>query len=162
MTPADTPSSRAEDATGSTRRNDPPHRVFVYGTLKAGFRNAHVNQGRRLGAAWQTVQPHPLHIIGPRRLPWLLDRPGQGQAVRGEVYALDDAALLRMDALERLDTPGWYERRRIAVRPAEGGEVIEAWVYFGSEAGFSGAVSHAGPLAAYGPDHERQHPPEAA
>ena len=141
--------------------SDRVHHVFVYGTLKAGFRNAHVNEGRPVGDAWVTMQPHPLHIIGRRRLPWLLDRPGQGLPVQGEVVSVDDAGLARMDALERLDDPTWYVRRRIAVAPAHGGPAVEAWVYFGSEAGFAGATVHAGPLHAYTREHERDHPPES-
>jgi gamma-glutamylaminecyclotransferase len=137
------------------------HLVFVYGTLKAGFRNAHVNEGQPVGRDWATVRPHPLYIIGRRRLPWLLDRPGEGHAVQGELVAVDDAGLARMDALERLDDPTWYLRRRVTVAPVEGGAPQDAWVYFGSEAGFLGAPVHAGPLPAYTRALELQHPPES-
>lgn len=140
---------------------DAPHLVFVYGTLKAGFRNAHVNEGRPVGRSWSTVRPYPLYIIGRRRLPWLLDRPGEGQPVEGEVVAVNEAGLARMDALERLDDPTWYVRRRITVVPVDGGEPQDAWVYFGSEAGFAGATVHAGPLSAYTRSLEAQHPPES-
>jgi gamma-glutamylcyclotransferase (GGCT)/AIG2-like uncharacterized protein YtfP len=36
------------------------HTIFVFGTLKQGFRNFHVNRDRRLGGDVVTVQPHPL------------------------------------------------------------------------------------------------------
>jgi gamma-glutamylaminecyclotransferase len=130
------------------------HPVFVFGTLKQGFRNFHVNRGRRVGGDVVTVQPHPLYIIGPYHLPWLLPRPGEGLPVVGQLFEVDDATLADMDRLERLDDPLWYQRRRIAVRshPGQPGDAaIEAWVYFGSEAGFAGAQRHAGPLAEYTP-----------
>ena len=50
------------------------HRIFVFGTLQEGHRNFHVNRGTRIGGDWVTAQPHPLYVIGPMRLPWLLNR----------------------------------------------------------------------------------------
>ncbi len=40
------------------------HRVFVYGTLKEGFRNFHVNRGTRLPGEFVTEQAFPLYVIG--------------------------------------------------------------------------------------------------
>ena len=126
------------------------HLIFVFGTLKQGFRNFHINRGRRLGGDVVTVQPHPLYVIGPLCLPWLLDRPGQGQPVVGQLFEVDEATLAAMDQLERVDDPQWYVRRRIAVLPHPGGgEPLQAWVYFGGEPGFAGAVQHVGPVAEY-------------
>ncbi len=129
------------------------NQLFVFGTLKEGFRNHPVNRGIRTPGVFETVQPYPLYIVGERRLPWLLDRPGQGLPVRGEVYTVSDAALQAMDALERVQDPGWYERRVVTLRPlAEPAHAMthrDCWVYFGSEAGFTVAQVHAGPLAEY-------------
>lgn len=128
------------------------HRIFVFGTLKQGFRNFHVNRGVRVGGEVITVQPYPLHIMGPRRLPWLLNRPGEGLPVIGQLFEVDEATLAAMDQLERVDDPLWYQRQRIDVRPhpdAADDAVIDAWVYFGSESGFAGQDVHAGPLAEY-------------
>jgi gamma-glutamylcyclotransferase (GGCT)/AIG2-like uncharacterized protein YtfP len=47
------------------------HRIFVYGTLKEGFRNHHVNLGTRLPGDFMTEQPFPLYVIGEFGLPWL-------------------------------------------------------------------------------------------
>lgn len=136
--------------------------IFVFGTLKQGFRNAHINRGRHVPGRYVTMVPYPLHIVGARCLPWLLDRPGQGRPVLGEVYAADAQALAEMDRLERIDTPAWYERRRIAVQVHPGaGPVLEPWVYFGSEAGFAGAELHAGPLAEYTLEHQGRYVPRA-
>ncbi|MBL8348785.1 MAG: gamma-glutamylcyclotransferase [Burkholderiaceae bacterium] len=126
------------------------HLIFVFGTLKQGFRNFHVNRGRRVGGDVVTVEPHPLYIVGPRCLPWLLERPGEGLPVVGQLFEVDDETLAAMDRLEQVDDPQWYVRRRIRVQPHPGGgEAIEAWVYFGGETGFAGAERHAGPIAEY-------------
>jgi gamma-glutamylcyclotransferase (GGCT)/AIG2-like uncharacterized protein YtfP len=109
-----------------------------------------------------SCRPHPLYIVGPRCLPWLLRRPGQGLVVAGELYEVTDDAMVQMDALERIDTPGWYQRERIEVCIDSGaGPVLEPWVYFGSETGFEGAQVHAGPLAEYLLEHQTRYPPEA-
>lgn len=147
------------------------HRIFVYGTLKQGFCNHHVNVGRRVGTAHATAVAYPLLVIGERCLPWLLNRPGQGVPVVGELYEVDDHGLALMDELEQIDEAGWYERVRITVRPCdaqgrpepggEGGADVETWVYFGSEAGAAGQVVHAGPLAAYTRELEARYRPRA-
>ena len=138
-----------------------PHLLFVFGTLKQGFRNAHVNRGRRLGGNFATVAAYPLLIMGPRCLPWLLDRPGEGLPVVGQVFEVDGQALAAMDVLERVDDPLWYRRQPIRVRPhppgdGAGAEAVDAFVYFGSEAGFEGQAVHAGPLAEYTLAHAAQ------
>ena len=73
-----------------------PHLIFVLGTLKQGCRNFHVNRGRRVGGDGVTSAPYPLYGIGPRHLPWLLDRPGQGQPVVGPLFEVDDDTLAAM------------------------------------------------------------------
>ena len=142
------------------------HRIFVFGTLQTGHRNFHINRGTLVGGQYVTAQPHPLYVIGPHRLPWLLNRPGQGLPVIGQLFEVDAATLADMDVLERLDDPLWYERRHISVRPhAAGGAAGPAgapaeqvWVYFGSEAGFADQDVHAGPLDHYSLSVAAQHP----
>lgn len=125
------------------------HPVFVYGTLKQGFPNFHINHGERVGAEFLTAQAFPMYIVGTRRLPWLVNRPGQGHQVLGQLYLVDDAALAAMDVLERVTDPGWYRRERIVLHPREGGEPVQAWVYFGSAERLQTDTVHAGPLAEY-------------
>ena len=62
-------------------------RVFVYGTLKQGFRNFHVNRGTRLPGAFVTVEAFPLYVIGPFALPWLVHEPGRGERIKGQHVA---------------------------------------------------------------------------
>ena len=131
------------------------HRVFVYGTLKQGFPNFHINEGRRVGGDFVTVERFPLWVLVEGGLPWLVPAPGQGEHVTGQVYEVDDAGLARMDVLEQIDEPGWYLRQRIRVAPAAGGEQIEPWVYFGDPQRAATAPKLFGPLAEYTAEHAR-------
>jgi gamma-glutamylaminecyclotransferase len=140
------------------------HLVFVYGTLKQGFRNFHINRGTRLPGEFVTVRPHALLIVGEFWLPWLLQeaRANTGQTeghhVVGQVYALDDAALAEMDKLEQIDEAGWYLRRRIEVQPRDGAAgaapALQPWVYFGSREGLAAGGKHLGPLPEYTLAHQ--------
>jgi gamma-glutamylaminecyclotransferase len=96
--------------------------VFVYGTLKQGFPNFARNSGRRLAGAYRTQQPYPLYVVqlpNEDRAPWLVDLPGQGNRVVGEVFAVDAALLAAMDAFEEVGLPGGYVRAEIAVEAAD-------------------------------------------
>lgn len=132
------------------------HLLFVYGSLKEGFPNFHVNRGQRLPGDYRTLQPHPLFVVGGR-LPCLLPLPGQGLRVRGQLFRVDDVALAKMDRLERVGEPGGYQRARIAVEridlPAP--TLHEAFVYLQDPALLDGPGPHLGPLAEYLPEHAR-------
>jgi gamma-glutamylaminecyclotransferase len=130
------------------------HRVFVYGTLKQGFRNFHVNRGTRLPGEFITEQAFPLYVIGEFGLPWLVHEPGRGHRVTGQVFEVDDEALAAMDVLERVDDAGWYSRRALAVRHAAGGDVQQVLAYFGSPARLATDAVHHGPLAEYTETHQ--------
>ena len=132
----------------------PPHRVFVYGTLKQGFRNFHVNRGARVAGEFVTVQPYPLWVIGEFGLPWLVHAPGEGHAVRGQLFEVDEATLAAMDVLERIHDTGWYTRRALAVRSVEGGAALRALAYFGDAERAAVDPVHHGPLPEYLPEHQ--------
>lgn len=129
------------------------HWVFVYGTLKSGFRNHGWNRARRLGR-YRTLERYPLWVLGPACLPWLSEQPGEGERVLGELFEATDAQLAQMDVLEELDRPDWYRRGRIALAPEGGGPAVEAWVYFGAAARAARETRHAGPLTEYTLDLE--------
>jgi len=130
------------------------HRVFVYGTLKQGFRNFHVNRGTRIGGDFVTVQAYPLYILGPFGLPWLVHEPGRGQPVVGQVFEVDDAGLAQMDWLERVNDADWYTRRPLDVQPVEGGSPLAAVAYFGSAMRVASETVHHGPLSEYTNAHQ--------
>lgn len=90
--------------------------VFVYGTLKDGFPNYTVNKGELFGR-YLTEQAYPLLLVGDRFTPWLVDSPGQGERVSGEVYEVTPEQLAAMDRLERIDQPDGYQRKIIRVVP---------------------------------------------
>lgn len=123
-------------------------KIFVYGTLKQGFRNAHWNEARLLGR-YRTRERFPLLVLGAACLPWLSEEPGRGEFVVGELYEANAAQLARMDELEELDKPEWYRRAEIELEPEGGGEPVTAWVYFGSPARAARETVQAGPLTEY-------------
>ena len=90
-----------------------PIRLFVYGTLKAGFPNHHLNTGRRVPGRFVTCQAYPMYVVrlpAEDRTPWLMNQPGQGQPVHGEVYEVDEADLPAIDRLEEVGQPTGYEQ----------------------------------------------------
>ena len=100
--------------------------LFVYGTLQKGGCYHSLLQKTRaafLGPA-RLSTPYPLLLA---RYPCLLDLPGRGYRVLGEVYRLGRSPdWLSIDKLE--DHPREYRRR---LEPVEiGGERLEAWTYF--------------------------------
>src|SRR5215210_2379914 len=82
-------------------------RVFVFGTLKRGFplHDCGLRQARFLGA-YRTCQRYPMMVAGPWFAPMMLDRPGIGFQVKGELYEVNAAALAVLDALESVGKPG--------------------------------------------------------
>lgn len=133
-----------------------PTLVFTYGTLKEGFCNHGVNDGVRVPGDFETAECYPLYLVGPFFLPWLVQDPGQGFRVAGQLYEVDAEALARMDALERIDEPNWYERVEIGVRerhrdvPRE----VAAQVYFGRKQRLAMETVHLGPMAEYTLDQD--------
>jgi gamma-glutamylaminecyclotransferase len=138
------------------------HQVFVYGTLKQGFRNFHINHGRRVPGEFVTVQPHVLLIVGDYWLPWLLEEsransgPREGLRVVGQIYEVDEAGLAAMDKLEQIDEDGWYQRKRVEVKPRgdDDAPALLPWVYFGSREGLARERKHLGPVAEFTEAHQ--------
>lgn len=126
--------------------------VFVFGTLKAGFPNFAVNRGRRVGGVYRTVQPHPLYLMGERCVPWMIDVPGSGQCVAGELYEVDDAALAAMDELEGVGRADGYHRKALQVQ-AENATVVMAQVYTKHTEQVTQGDVREGPLAEYTLEH---------
>ncbi|XP_067004520.1 putative gamma-glutamylcyclotransferase CG2811 isoform X2 [Anabrus simplex] len=111
------------------------HKVFVYGTLKCGEPNHHWLTDKSKGIAKyfckaETVKNYPLVIGTKYNIPFLLDSPGCGNNVIGEVYEVDQPMLEQLDILE--DHPNFYVRRIEDVRVMDNKEglVINCWIYF--------------------------------
>lgn len=101
--------------------------MFVYGTLKRGGEYEWVMLkagGRYLGRA-QLTTPYPLILD---RYPCLLDEPGKGFKVTGEVYQVEQSSgWQHLDWLE--GHPQEYLRRKEPVL-LENGCATLAWTYF--------------------------------
>ena len=92
--------------------------VFVYGTLKRGAVNHHWLEG----ASWQgeaKLLGVLLHDLGPFPMAVI----GDGTAI-GEVYAVEEHGLARLDELEGY--PRLYDRQMLSLNDGR-----QAWVYLG-------------------------------
>ncbi|XP_046669482.1 putative gamma-glutamylcyclotransferase CG2811 isoform X2 [Homalodisca vitripennis] len=109
-------------------------KVFVYGTLKTGEPNHHwltkpENGHSKLVGEGMTLVKYPLVIASRYNIPFLLDVPGIGHNVSGEVYEIDEKMLSNLDILE--DYPSYYTRRlETIVMKAEGSIQEQCWTYF--------------------------------
>ncbi len=112
---------------------EPPrsHLVFVYGTLKSGFRNhgyLHDNDAPSVridrGGA-ETSEKYPMFA---RSIPYVLYHPGAGHHIRGELWKVSSQTLLILDRLE--GHPDAYECRLITA--CANNERHQAWLYFWS------------------------------
>ncbi|XP_068124096.1 gamma-glutamylaminecyclotransferase [Hyperolius riggenbachi] len=120
------------------------HRIFVYGTLKEGQPNYHIMTNRKHGKALfrgtgRTEDKYPLVIAEKANVPFLLEVPGTGHRIAGEIYMVDDQMLQFLDEFE--SCPDMYQRtiKRIEIlewggkedspeeRPAA--NTIECFVY---------------------------------
>ena|SRR5262252_1728934 len=125
--------------------------VFAYGTLKEGFPNFPSNRGARVPGAFLTVERFPFYLVGTRRVPWLVNAPGQGERIAGQVFQVNDAALDEMDLLEGVHASNGYRRMTIEVveRDKTGAVAFPALVYIKQPDQFARETICVGPLAEY-------------
>eukprot|EP00079_Xenopus_tropicalis_P011355 XP_002937126.1 PREDICTED: gamma-glutamylaminecyclotransferase [Xenopus tropicalis] len=96
--------------------------IFVYGTLKRGQPNHTVMTCYKHGKAvfkgmGKTVEKYPLVIAEEANIPFLLNIPGTGRRIIGEIYSVDDSMLQFLDDFE--GCPNWYQRT------SQGIEILE-------------------------------------
>lgn len=129
--------------------------VFVFGTLKEGFPNFGTNKGARVPGDFVTVQRYPLCLVGERHSPWLINTPGEGKHVIGQVFRVAPRLLAEIDALERVGEADGYERIQIQVRRLGGEQAAELSVhaYLKDARHLKEAPIMAGPLSEYKPEH---------
>lgn len=103
--------------------------LFVFGTLKRGFplHARGLSDGAFLGD-YRTVERFPMVIAGRWFAPMMLNEPGTGLRVSGELFEVSARAVKRLDELESVGRPGNF-RIRIEVEPFSGGKVISAFAY---------------------------------
>jgi gamma-glutamylaminecyclotransferase len=123
--------------------------LFVYGSLKQGFPNAHINTGRRVCGDFRTLQRLPFYLVGSGHLPCLVLQPGHGLQVLGQLFEVSAADLAAMDRLERVGEPQGYSRVCIEVQQVDDGRVFEADVYVQQASRLDPSNTLVGPLAEY-------------
>lgn len=100
------------------------HKLFVYGSLKAGQRNHGCLGNARFLLYGSTVNKYGLYDLG--------SFPAMTHAgnvnVCGEIYEIDDEILRRCDALE--GHPHFYKRELITVGVSHNMVVEDVWAYF--------------------------------
>ena len=129
------------------------HIVFVFGTLKEGFPNFATNRGTRVPGAFRTRQASPLYLVGERHTPWLVDLPGQGSQVAGQLFRVDDAVLAAMDRLERVTEADGYRRVQVELEGGEALDIRSAWAYLKPPAQLRLSEVRQGPLSEYALEH---------
>ena len=127
--------------------------IFVYGTLKEGFPNFHFNPGRRIPGTYRTRQALPFYVVQLRdedRAPWLVNKPGQGVQVSGQVFEVDAATLQSMDEFEEVGLPTGYVRVAVELEAVDdAGAVLQAHVYMKEEHQMVECLAVEGPFAEY-------------
>lgn len=107
-----------------------PALVFVYGTLKAGYRNNYILQTSRLLAKGCTVAKCRMYDAGFPVLRPRTAKPADHNApVWGEVYLVSDPNV--MASLDRLEGEGRMYHRRTKLIRLENGKVVRAQTYVG-------------------------------
>ncbi|KAB1215963.1 hypothetical protein CJ030_MR4G023637 [Morella rubra] len=95
------------------------HLIFTYGTLKHGFPNYPLMESliQRNDAVFLgphvTLRSYPL-VCGPHGIPFLINLPGSGHRITGELYSVSTCGLARLEELEGTAL-GHYERLPIQV-----------------------------------------------
>lgn len=133
--------------------------IFVYGSLKKGFVNEHVNTGRAVPGRYRTRERYPLYLLGEGHVPCLVDVPDHGEQIVGELYEVDDAGLARMDRLEEVGEPGGYERIEILVERTDAvasAPAQRAHVYVRHERDIPPGTPRIGPFGEYTPEHAKR------
>jgi gamma-glutamylaminecyclotransferase len=107
-------------------------RIFAFGTLKKGYalHDEGLSDAEFLGN-YRTVQRFPMLIAGSWFAPMMLDAPGKGLRVKGELYNIAESKLPLLDALESVGSPGHF-RKSIQVCRDDGSETGWAFAFLKS------------------------------
>jgi gamma-glutamylaminecyclotransferase len=106
--------------------------IFVYGTLKRGGSNHAFMDGQAFVGRARTAAGYTLYLLDG--YPGMVARPDRTEGVRGEVWSVDEAALVRLDELEGT-AEGLYRREPVAVGEPFGTQAVEAYLFNGDLSG---------------------------
>lgn len=127
--------------------------VFVYGTLKEGFPNFHINKGIRLKGVFYTKEPYPFYLVGERYSPWLVFIEKEGYRVMGQVFIVDTDTLREMDILEGINEPEGYQKVQISIVSSVDSKEILATAYVKPAEQLKTSNIQLGPLKEYEVTH---------
>ena len=108
------------------------HKVFVYGTLKAGLSNSGLLKDATVVDYGVTHEPYMMMDTGG--YPVVIQK--EKAPVSGEIYHVDDQTLARLDRLE--GHPNFFRREEIAIDVKDSGILYTCWMYFGHPEWFDG------------------------
>ena len=121
--------------------------VFVYGTLKRGYPNYDESL---LGAYFREIassrEAFPLVVANRFYSPVLIDEPGAGFPVSGELYCVTETVLARLDEMESVGKPGGYHRELIDIE-LQDGRLMPAHAYLKHRSDLE--VIHSDPMREY-------------
>ncbi|KAJ4878091.1 AIG2-like family protein [Raphanus sativus] len=109
--------------------------IFVYGTLKRNHPNHFliedlISKNDAVYVGQRTTRLSFPLVTGLYGIPYLINRSGSGQRIRGELYAVSKRGLVRLDELEGIKVEH-YERLPVEVVEEESnGVVFLAEAYF--------------------------------
>ena len=106
--------------------------IFVYGSLKRGFRLHHLLEDQEFVSQAVTVPTYLIFDLG--EYPGLIEAE-TGFAIRGEVYRVDPECLALLDEAEGV-AEGLYTRREIHLQAPFAEFAVHAWHYCGNVSGF--------------------------
>lgn len=100
------------------------NKVFVYGTLKAGYGNNRLLEKAKFIGEAVTQKAFSLSDCG---FPYM-HNGDERHPVRGEIYEIDEEILRNLDILEGVDY-GHYSRGTLQAQKLGDGEAVMAWAY---------------------------------
>lgn len=107
-------------------------RIFVYGTLKRGYRSNHCLAGQRFLGEARTAPGYTLYSMGD--YPGMVRSTDASHDVIGEVWEVDAVCLGKLNELEGL-SEGLYERALIKLVPPFDDQPVESYLFLRSVAG---------------------------
>ncbi|PZO79340.1 MAG: gamma-glutamylcyclotransferase [Mesorhizobium amorphae] len=105
--------------------------IFVFGTLKRGFPlHPKLHNAAYMGPG-RTVEAFPMYVAGGIRGPMMIDRPGRGLRVVGELFGVSPEQLDGVDEAEEIGKPGNFRRLIPVVTAAR--QRLDALAFFKDE-----------------------------